>query len=79
MIFSEIDMHSGYDHIQVRSSNSPKTIFRTQHGHFEFHVPYGVTNSPIVLIYYMNHVFQPYIDKFVVIFMENILIYSQTS
>jgi hypothetical protein len=78
-VFSKIDLRSGYHQLKIRESGIPKTTFRTQYGLYEYTVmSFGLTNAPTYFMYLMNKVFMEYMDKFIVVFVDDILIFSKT-
>nr|GEX32095.1 hypothetical protein [Tanacetum cinerariifolium] len=77
-VYSKIDLRLGYHYLRFRKEDGPKTAFRTRYGHYKFQVmTFGLTNAPAVFMDLINHVCKPYLDKIVIVFIDDILIHSK--
>jgi hypothetical protein len=77
-VFSKIDLRLGYHQLRIRESDIPKTVFRTRYGLYEYTVmSLSLMNALAYFMYLMNKVFMEYLDKFVVVFIDDILVYSE--
>jgi hypothetical protein len=78
-IFSKIDLKSSYHQVRIKQEYINKIVFRTRYGHYEFTVvSFGLSNAPVVFMCLMNGIFREYLDKFVIVFLDDILIYSKS-
>ncbi|CAN4118201.1 unnamed protein product [Withania somnifera] len=78
-VFSKTDLRSGYHHLRIRMEDIPKTTFRTRYGHYRFLVmSFGLTNAPTAFMDLMHRVLRPYLDLFMIVFIDDILVYSRS-
>lgn len=78
-IFSTIDLRLGYHYLTFADNDKPKTAFWTRYSHYEFPIiPFGLTNAPAIFMNLMNRVFHAFLDKFVVVFVDDILVYLKS-